>query len=518
MSFDGPKLAEEARATCAGFAFGIPGGGKSLDLIDALLSVGVRFQRTNFEGSAAIMAGITGRLSGRSGLAICIKGPGLANLIPGLAVCKFENLPVVALSEAYEPESQAFQMHKRINHKELTRSVVKASGYLSRSDGTLTDATNYAMGETPGPVHLDMVEARGDVRLHCQPVELSESAEAKLNKVRASKRPVLVVGSLATRLKIEDRLEGLEVPVFSTVAAKGVLDERKDNAAGIFTGCGIGLAPESRVVDSADLLIGIGLRNAELLRPKEECSIPFLNFDVTPNENQDTPWYPNKAAAGSWGDGLFRELEGKSWGLEEVAVAREALHKHFRRSDFLPAQVYYSILNLFGTNVCFVVDTGNFCIVAEHVWATDSPEKFLSSANGRYMGSAIPMAIAAALVRPKLPTIVAVGDGGIGMFVSELELAVRYKLPLLIVLLSDGGFGSIISRALAKNHSLDPLVIPDRKWVKVFEGMGIPSILSANMSEFSAALVSWKPEDGPLFLECRFDPEQYRSIVQGIRQ
>ena len=58
--------------------FGIPGSGSSLTLLDALEQREVPFCLTHFEGSAALMAGAVGRLSGRAGVAIGIYygGPG----------------------------------------------------------------------------------------------------------------------------------------------------------------------------------------------------------------------------------------------------------------------------------------------------------------------------------------------------------------------------------------------------------------------------------------------------------
>jgi len=84
-----------------GHAFGVPGSGQSLELIDAMSGHGVAFHSVHHEGAAAIMAGTTGRLSGRAGMAIAIKGPGLANMVGGMAACTYENLPMLAVTEAY---------------------------------------------------------------------------------------------------------------------------------------------------------------------------------------------------------------------------------------------------------------------------------------------------------------------------------------------------------------------------------------------------------------------------------
>ena len=58
-------------------------------------------------------------------------------------------------------------------------------------------------------------------------------------------------------------------------------------------------------------------------------------------------------------------------------------------------------------------------------------------------------------------TLAAIGDGGIGMFVADLKLAVQYRLPLLVVLMRDGYFGSIRTRSLRDGLTERPVTITE---------------------------------------------------------
>ena len=89
-------LAQEIAERKVNHIFGIPGSGASLFLLDALEKYDVRFHLTHFEGSGAIMAGAIGKLSGQRGVAISIKGPGLTNMLPGLAACALESFPIAS--------------------------------------------------------------------------------------------------------------------------------------------------------------------------------------------------------------------------------------------------------------------------------------------------------------------------------------------------------------------------------------------------------------------------------------
>ena len=87
-----------------------------------------------------------------------------------------------------------------------------------------------------------------------------------LRKIEDSRRPTLIVGSLGIRLDISEEIHEIRVPIFSTLAAKGVLDERTDYSAGVYTGAASPNLPEQTVLQESDLIIGIGLRSSEILK------------------------------------------------------------------------------------------------------------------------------------------------------------------------------------------------------------------------------------------------------------
>ena len=135
---------------------------------------------------------------------------------------------------------------------------------------------------------------------------------------------------------------------------------------------------------------------------------------------------------------------------------------------------------------------------------------------GRTMGTSIPMAIAAALY-DRLATVAVVGDGGIGMHVAELKLAVAERLPLLVLLISDGGFGSVRSRALADGLTQAPLLIAEPSWLAVLEGLGLPGTRAESETALADALADWDPASGPAYIEFPCDPEAYQAMVEGLR-
>ena len=133
------------------------------------------------------------------------------------------------------------------------------------------------------------------------------------------------------------------------------------------------------------------------------------------------------------------------------------------------------------------------------------------------MGTVVPMAIGAALHDSKNPVVAVAGDGGIGMFVGEIRLAVELRLPILFVLMSDGRFGSIAPRAISDNLTQAPLTIANPSWLSIMEGFGLPGWRSNSPEGLQAALRSWNPSEGPGYIEITFDQEAYQQMCSGIR-
>jgi acetolactate synthase-1/2/3 large subunit len=170
----------------------------------------------------------------------------------------------------------------------------------------------------------------------------------------------------------------------------------------------------------------------------------------------------------------------------------------------------------FAGNARMVMDTGYFCTIGEHAWRASRPDGCLLSGQARYMGTGLPMAIGAALT-DRSPTVAVLGDGGIGMYLSEIKLAERNQLPLLVVLMTDNSFSSIRARSLRDGLTQKPLIMDGRSWVGAFEALGVPGTRAGCARSVQNALADWKPATGPAFLEIPFEPEPYAQMVAGIR-
>lgn len=508
------RFAAAYAGTGPGHAFGVSGSGQSLELIDGLEKGGVRFHAVQFEGSAAIMAGTVGRLSGRPGLAVSIKGPGLANMVPGLAACRFEAMPCIAVAEAYGPDVPEAKAHKRMDQTMLTGAVVKGRRWLSQDAPGYEDLAAWAAAESPAPVLAELAGAPGPADAPIPAMQVADDNGDVLALIEKAERPVVIAGGYAERKGWSQQLNRLQIPVFSTAAAKGVVHEGLPHAAGVYTGVGLELAPETSIVGAADLVVGLGLRAGDVLAAKP-FDVPAVNLDDVESPGQDGFAF---AATGTDGNSALALLARKAWGVSETAAATAKLRDHMVRGpQFLPAHALAALAAAYPNGVRVVIDTGYFCTIAEHAWQAPKMAWCVSSGSGRYMGIGLPQAVAAAVYDPAVPTVLVVGDGGLGPFFAEARLAARAGAPLAILHMSDGGYGSVRTRAIATGLTQAPLLTPDTDWRPAFEGIGFATAHAGSAEALQRTLSDWDTSQAPLFVTVPFDPDAYQAMVAGIR-
>ena len=185
--------------------------------------------------------------------------------------------------------------------------------------------------------------------------------------------------------------------------------------------------------------------------------------------------------------------------------------------DFMPANAFRVIERHFQHHARLVLDTGNFCTIGEHIWRVPKPGLYVASGQGRYMGAGLPMALGAAIYDPGVPTVVFLGDGGIGMFLADMKLAVQHRLPLIVVLMSDAYLGSIRVRSIKDDLTEKPVTIHQPSWLKAVEGLGVEAHRAGSEQAVEDILNSWDFSKGPIFIELHFDPEAYQHMVGNIR-
>jgi acetolactate synthase-1/2/3 large subunit len=516
---DIPSLAQELVRLGTKSVFGIPGEGPSLLLLDELEKRGCAFHLVSHEAAGALAAAGFGRITGTPGVSLSIKGPGFSNMLSGIATNWLDRNPVLSLSESYGAGSSPHRQHKRLNHAKMAGSVVK--GYADNSSPELLPRLwNLCITEEPGPVHLDIShdmqrtvsEDDGSIVKTCR-YFMSSAVASRIDKAQ---RPVVIAGGLATRRPWFRQLANLKIPVFTTFAGKGAYDETLPYSAGVFTNSGGPVSPEREILPKSDLIVGLGLRTSEILDVKP-LPAPLIALDEFSGTSEGLePMAEEVGGAADFLKGIQRFAD-KQWGESDLYRAKEALAAKLNVLAWLPAGVFRTAQEALPGSTIFILDTGSFCTIGEHTLRARRPMQVIGSALARSMGVAIPMAVGAGLAARGTPVVVATGDGGMRMYAETISIAVKERLPMLVLLMADGFLSSVRQNAFKGSLSQKYLRIDSSCWRGTVQAWGCPAERIESLADLESALTHWKQSPGPLLLELPFDSDEYMLMTEGIR-
>src|ERR1700727_2789181 len=115
--------------------FGIPGA-KIDKVFDSLLNSSIQTVVCRHEQNAAFIAGGIGRMTGKAGVALVTSGPGVSNLVTGLATANTEGDPVVALGGAVAVADRLKSLHQSLDSVGICKPVTKYSAEVDSPEAT----------------------------------------------------------------------------------------------------------------------------------------------------------------------------------------------------------------------------------------------------------------------------------------------------------------------------------------------------------------------------------------------
>jgi acetolactate synthase-1/2/3 large subunit len=463
----GEWVVEALRAEGARHVFGIPGV-HNLAVYDALLrQSAVEHILARHEAGAAFMADGYARASGRPGVVLVTTGPGATNTLTPLVESYAGSQPVlVVMSDIAAPlvGRNLGALHEVPNQIGCFRPVCRWADVVRDArdiPAAVQGAFHLFRTGRPGPVALSVptdllageVEARlapsgPDRRPPCDVGLVAESAR----RLRAARRPLLVAGGGVIAAEAGPALlrlaERLEAPVVTTVMGRGAITEAHARWLGVL--------PNRRAtqaaLETADVVLAVGCRFAHrstqglLLRLTFRPDQVLLHLDLDPTVLGKL-FPPTVGLVGDARDGLERLLDAlgpgtgaSDWDWAALRGAREA------RSPRCTATVegFIRILReALPADAIVVNDQTGVNYWMEWHFPVLGPRTFLYPVGSATLGYALPAAIGARLACPDRAVVAVVGDGGLLFSVQELATAVKYRLPVVVLVVNDGRFGAI---------------------------------------------------------------------------
>jgi thiamine pyrophosphate-dependent acetolactate synthase large subunit-like protein len=119
------------------------------------------------------------------------------------------------------------------------------------------------------------------------------------------------------------------------------------------------------------------------------------------------------------------------------------------------------------------------------------------------IGQGLPAAMGATVATGNKPALLVDGDASVMMHLNDFDTAVRYGIPLLVVVLNDQALGSEYHKMRA--HGMDPELstIPTPDIGSVAQSLGGRGRLARSVEELSAAAAEWLAKPGPMIIDVR---------------
>jgi pyruvate dehydrogenase (quinone) len=519
--------------------FGLPGDGIN-GIMEALRSRQDRiaFVQARHEEAAAFMACGYAKYTGKLGVCLATSGPGAIHLLNGLYDAKMDGAPVVALTgqtyhdligTRYQQEVDLLSLYKDVavfNQQVLGASHVRA----------LVDTGCRAALSLRGVAHItcpidvqeqlvaDDKPSKKKVAGHTSDawrpptvVPCDDDIRAAAAVVNAGKKIVILAGrgALGAADELEQLAERLGAPIVKPLLGKGTVPDDSPYTTG---GIGLlGTEPSEVAMEQCDTLLMVG------------TSFPYLEFypkhdgcrGVQIDRDPSRIGLRFPVEVGLCGDAkstlqalmphLVRRddrsfLTQAQSGMQ--AWRRKTLGQAGRDDMPMKPQVVAEALgDLLADDAIVSADCGTVTAWAARHIQIRRGQLFGVSGNLATMASGLPYAIAAQVAFPGRQSVAFVGDGGFTMLMGEFATAVKYRLPIKVVIVKNNTLGMIKWEQMVflgnpeYGVSLEPI-----DFVKFVEACGAVGFRCERPEEVRSALEATLLADGPALCEAVVDP------------
>ncbi len=519
--------------------FGLPGDGIN-GIMEALRTrqEKIRFIHVRHEEAAAFMACGYAKFTGKLGVCLATSGPGGIHLLNGLYDAKLDNQPVLAITGlqfhdligTYTQQDVALDKlfmdvcvyDERImgpTHVENVTDLACRTATAYRGVAHITFPVDFQEMEVKSrqrsqrniPHHSSDVDARS-ARLP-DPRDLQRAADI----LNGGKKVAILAGrgALDATDELEKTAELLGAPIIKALLGKAAVPDDSPYTTG---GIGLlGTRPSQEAMEDCDTLLIVG------------SSFPYIEFLPKPDQARGVQIEldPKRVGlrfpvdVGLIGDSrntlrelipMLRRKEDRSFLNAAQAGMKdwwEVMEKRATRQDkpMKPQVVAWELGKRLRNDAIVSCDSGTIATW----WARQIPAKkgqmHTLSGNLATMAPGLPYAIAAQVAYPNRQCIAFVGDGGFSMLMADFVTAVKYKLPIKVVIIKNNTLGQIKWEQMVflgnPEFGVDLTPIDFAEFAHSCGGIGFtvedPADCGRAMSEFLSA-------PGPAILQAVVDP------------
>jgi thiamine pyrophosphate-dependent acetolactate synthase large subunit-like protein len=519
-------------------------GGHILPIYDGCVKDGIAVIDVRHEQAAAHAADAYARLTRNVGVAIVTAGPGVTDAVTGVANAYAARSPLLLIGGAAPLGLRGLGALQEMEQVALLRPITKGAWSVVETrqiPEVLTTAIRVALSGRPGPVFveipIDLLLATIEDRLapiptgyvhRSPPAGDAVAVERVAQLLGGAERPVVVagagvywddaVGALATFA------EAAGAPVFMNGAGRGCLPAAHPLAFAQARGFALGQADVVLVLGAPlDFRLGYG-RPPTFAEDARVCMV-----DCDPAElGRNRPLAVG--IAGHVGQVLAQLTEALPRGLDARVAgwrdrvrareheSRERLHAQCV-SDDVPISHYRwaaEIARHVTPDTIVVGDGGDVVGCAAKIVRLQLPGQWLDPGPFGCLGVGPPFAIAAKLLHPDRRVLLIAGDGAFGLNGMEMETAVRFRLPMTVIIGNDSGWGQIRNPQLSffGEERAVATSLPTTRFDRLVESLGGRGVFVREPKDIGPALERALASDEVWCINVVLDPAAYRRTGQ----
>ena len=537
-------MARELKKHGVEYMFGIVGFPVQ-PIAKAAQEVGIKYVGMRNEQAASYAAQAAGYLTGRPGACLTVSGPGVIHALAGLANAEQNCWPMILIggaSPVYQNGMGAFQEENQVQLAAPYCKFAHAVEHARRIPFYVEKAVRTSIYGRPGPVYLDMPDdiiqeaVEEEDIVEAAPVAdpprmqaMGEDIEAALDALESAERPLVIVGKGMAWSRAEDEvrafIERTQVPFLASPLGKGVIDDNHPLSVG---------AARSHALREADVIFLMGARLNWIMHfgkpPRFNKKVRVVQLDISPEAIGNN--VPTEVALVGDGKAVVGQLNaalgGRQWfypadtewrsAIAEKAAGNAEQIRPMLEDDSTPTNYYRALKDIAawaGKDAVIVGEGANTMDIGRTQLPNASPRLRLDAGSYGTMGIGMGFAVAAAVVHPDRPIVSVSGDSAIGFSGMEIETACRYKLPIKIVVLNNGGIGQGIPE-----YPEDPfdnpagVLIYGARYDKMMEAFGGFGAFVEDPADLRATLDAATAFDGPALVNVRLHPQAGRKPQQ----
>jgi pyruvate oxidase len=424
----------------------------------------LKFIQVRHEEAGALAAAAYAKLTGKLGVCLSIAGPGAVHLMNGLYDAREDNAPVLAIVgqvKSHELGTGAFQEVK------LEQMFEDVAVFNERAESfeQLPDLMNQAIREAYANSGVSVLVVPDDLFAQKHPENPGKTSanyakprispakqdlQEAIKLINNAKKPVILAGrgTKHARAELITFAEHIKSPIILSLLAKGVIPDLHSYNLG--QNGQIGTTPSYEAVQEADLLLLAGTTFP--YRAFLPDDVPAIQIDIEPSKIGSI--YPIQVGLPGDTKEVLAELTATTEAKQETAFIEKyqgkmkewhtQLQKQKKReeSPIQPPQIMYALEKNIDKDAVISSDVGNVT-----VWTTRylplTHQEFVVSGRLATMGCGLPGAIAAKMAYPDKQAIAICGDGGFSMNMQDFVTAVKYDLPVKVIVLNNSQLGLI---------------------------------------------------------------------------